>query len=137
MRLRRENGDFQIKITTSPEGDNPPAIDTIKPGLGIEDLIGELVLIQMIGEVENEETGELEAVEVDGVCQVTTVYEVPGNSSLLALDIPSTELLPPIEIAYDKETGELSVANFAGSHVAPGTFTPVEDIIGGSPQEIT
>ena len=135
MRLRRETGDFQIKITTSSVDDNPPTINAIKPGLDIEDLIGELVLIHTIGEMENEETGELEVLEKDGICSVSSVAEAPDNSSLLLLSI-SSELLPPIEIAYDKETGELSVANYAGSHVAPGIFTPVEGL-GEIQQDVT
>ena len=40
MRLRRETGDFQIKVTTV---DNTTTVNSIRPGLSAEDLIGEVV----------------------------------------------------------------------------------------------
>ena len=42
MRLRRETGDFQIKATV---GGDDVTVNSIRPGLSAEDLIGEVVLI--------------------------------------------------------------------------------------------
>lgn len=80
MRLRRETGDFQIKIT---DNDGTLTGNTIRTGLGAEDLIGEVV----------DAAGVLETVctAVDGTDKVTAetynyVFDyVPSTGAITAI----------------------------------------------------
>lgn len=79
MRLRRETGDFQIKVT---DNDGTLSVNTIRTGLGAEDLIGEVV----------DAAGTLEAVTsaADGTNEVTvttttyTLTYVPSTGAITA-----------------------------------------------------
>jgi len=80
MRLRRETGDFQIKVTNN---DGTLTVNTIRTGLGAEDLIGEVV----------DAAGALEAVTsaTDGTDEVTaitatyTLTYVPSTGAITAV----------------------------------------------------
>lgn len=80
MRLRRETGDFQIKVTNN---DGTLTVNTIRTGLGAEDLIGEVV----------DAAGTLEAVTsasdgTDEVTVITTTYTltyVPSTGAITAV----------------------------------------------------
>ena len=80
MRLRRETGDFQIKVTNN---DGTLTVNTIHTGLGAEDLIGEVV----------DAAGTLEAVTsaADGTDEVTaitatyTLTYVPSTGAITAV----------------------------------------------------
>lgn len=80
MRLRRETGDFQIKVT---DNDGTLTVNTIRTGLGAEDLIGEVV----------DAAGALEAVTsatdgTDEVTAITTTYTltyVPSTGAITAV----------------------------------------------------
>lgn len=80
MRLRRETGDFQIKVT---DNDGTLTVNTIRTGLGAEDLIGEVV----------DAAGALEAVTsaTDGTDEVTaitatyTLTYVPSTGAITAV----------------------------------------------------
>ena len=81
MRLRRETGDFQIKVT---DNDGTLTVNTIRTGLGAEDLIGEVV----------DAAGVLEAVTsaadgTDTVTAITTTYTltyVPSTGAITAVE---------------------------------------------------
>lgn len=80
MRLRRETGDFQIKVTNN---DGTLTVNTIRTGLGAEDLIGEVV----------DAAGTFETVTsaadgTDKVTVITTTYTltyVPSTGAITAV----------------------------------------------------
>lgn len=81
MRLRRETGDFQIKVTNN---DGTLTVNTIRTGLGAEDLIGEIV----------DAAGVLEAVTsaTDGTNKVTAI-----TASYTLTYVPSTGAITAVE----------------------------------------
>ena len=82
MRLRRETGDFQIVVKPG-EQEGEYTVNSIRPGLSAEDLIGEVVFNQ----------GSYEAV----------AFAAPSENKI-RLDLREAALL------YDPATGEIVLA---------------------------
>ena len=80
MRLRRETGDFQIKVT---DNDGTLTVNTIRTGLGAEDLIGEVV-------------------DADGVLSVI-VSAIDGTDEVIARTVYHT-------LTYVPSTGAITAA---------------------------
>jgi len=88
MRLRRETGDFQIKGSYDSDSDTI-VYNSIRPGLGPEDLIGEIVSVTADGETSYE----------------TIVNVLPGSSGSLDL-VPFGDSSDVI--IYDPSTGAVT-----------------------------
>lgn len=130
MRLRRETGDFQIKInyTLALEGEGITfTFNKIKPGLDIEDLVGELVLFHGTLESVNSDTDEVEAEDGYTICPISAASASSSRPSLLFLEFAGTQSVPINSIVYNKETGDLLNTSTQESATPPGfiDFTPV------------
>lgn len=81
MRLRRETGDFQIKVTVN---NNTITANAIRTGLGAEDLIGEVVDAAGVLEVVTSATDGTDA--VTAVTATYTLTYVPSTGAITAVE---------------------------------------------------
>lgn len=88
MRLRRETGDFQIKVA---QGETPLAytVNSIRPGLSAEDLIGEVVdmgdgsFAAIVSTNDDSATGEIIAIAVGVIGNNFTFKYDPATGSIV------------------------------------------------------
>lgn len=105
MRLRRETGDFQIKVTPG-EAAGSYVVNSIRPGLSAEDLIGEVV-----------DTG-------NGSFTVIVATSVDSeNGKITAVTYVSSSILSKITLVYDPATGSIAYNMPSTSPITPGNPT--------------
>lgn len=79
MRLRRETGDFQIKVTSG-------VVNTIRKGLRAEDLIGECVLVDGTFEVVTSASDDATNSETEAVTASYTLTYAWGTGAITAVE---------------------------------------------------
>lgn len=104
MRLRRETGDFQIKVTVRWDDSKHDMVSTWTParkGLSKEDLLGEIVIV-------NYDDSEYPGREFEEYGVLTRAYDEPWkeDNDLIAFSISSMKW--PQTAYYNPITGEIS-----------------------------
>ena len=108
MRLRRETGDFQI-VLKAGETEGTYEVNSIRPGLSAEDLIGELVSI-----VDPDEPGGY----FQAVIKAYDNFEIDTTVTLETVDY---------ELNYDSATGNISATEKTATMTTTAT-TPAGSV---------